>query len=56
MTWDKVDWELWWNELVFMFLKHDQYVPDQDICSWHWQAGYGPAQAYYKMEVDRTWQ
>lgn len=55
MTWDKVDWDLWWNELVFMFLSNGQVLPDQEHCSWHWRCGYGPAQTYYKLMVDKTW-
>ena len=54
-TWSDVDFDLWYNEVVFMFLKNKQGVPDREHCQWHWAAGFGPAQTYYKMMVEKSW-
>ena len=45
----------WFDELVFLFMKNKQGVPDQEHSKWHWQVGYSPAEAYRKMMADKTW-
>lgn len=50
-TWNEVPYDLWFNELAFMFLKNKETIPCAELCSWHWEAGYGPAQTYYKLSV-----
>ena len=53
-TWSDVDWDLWYSELVWMFLKNKEGIPDANHCVWHHGAGYGPAQAYYKLSAKHT--
>lgn len=51
MTWNDVSFDLWWSELAWIFLKNKEGVPDHPVAQWHWKAGYGPAQVYYKLSV-----
>ena len=56
VVWSDVDFDLWYNEVVFMFMKNKQGVPNREHCRWHWVCGFGPAQTYYKMVVDKSWE
>lgn len=50
-TWSDVPWDLWHGEVVWMFLKNKEAVPDPEHLRWHWITGHGPGQTYYKLSV-----
>lgn len=50
-TWNEVDWDLWYSELVWMFLRNKEGVPEEEHAKWHWRTGHGPGQTYYKLSA-----
>ena len=53
-VWSDVDFDLWYNEVVFVFMENKQKIPDREHCHWHWKRCYGPSQFYYKMMGDKS--
>ena len=56
MTWNEVDWDLWYSEFVWMFLRNKEGVPEAEHAKWHWRTGHGPAQTYYKLSAKQITQ
>ena len=50
-TWEKVDFDLWYSDVVFLFLKNKEGVADRQSCEWYWHTGHSPAQTYYKLST-----
>lgn len=51
MTWSDVPFDLWKSEVVWLFLKYKEGVPEDEALSWHWKSAHGPAQTYVRLSV-----